>query len=248
MIVATALLAGCAIGPDYKRPAVAEPPTFRGQETAEAVSFADAPWWEVFQDPILQALIQEALQRNYDVAIAAARVQEARANVGVARSDYFPSLDYNVGAGRSKVGPGILGAPGGPVPNATNFYSASTIMSWELDVWGRIRRSNESARAALLATEDARRAVWLTLSATWSLLQLLALDVRFQIAHSTSAYQRTYDLFLDRLNLGVAPNSRRVPGCARRCAGQHSTDRATSSPRKTRSASCSAKHGPIVVS
>ena len=74
MIVSTALLAGCAIGPDYKRPAVAEPPTFRGQERTEAVSFADAPWWQVFQDPILQGLIREALRNNYDAGIAAARV------------------------------------------------------------------------------------------------------------------------------------------------------------------------------
>src|SRR5205823_5636037 len=84
VVLGGALIAGCAIGPDYKRPAVAEPPTFRGQETPEAVSFADAPWWEVFQDPILKTLIQEALRNNYDAAIAAARVQEARANVGVA--------------------------------------------------------------------------------------------------------------------------------------------------------------------
>ena len=206
-MVATVALAGCTIGPDYKRPAVAEPPVFRGQETAEAVSFADAPWWEVFQDPILKGLIQEALRNNYDVGVAAARVQEARANVGVARSDYFPSLDYSVGAGRSKVGPGILGAPGGPVPNATNFFSASTIMSWELDIWGRIRRSNEAARATLLATEDARRAVWLTLVSdlAQAYFELLALDVRLQIARdSAAAYQRTYDLFLDRLTLGAA--------------------------------------------
>jgi len=207
VVLATAALAGCAIGPDYKRPAIAEPPMFRGQPAAEAVSFADAPWWEVFQDPILKGLIQEALRNNYDVAIAAARVQEARANLGVTRSDYFPSLDYNIGAGRSKVGPGVLGAPGGFVPKATNFYSASTTMSWELDIWGRIRRLNESARAALLATEDARRAVWLTLVSDLSqaYFELLALDVRLQIARdSTAAYQRTYDLFLDRLNLGVA--------------------------------------------
>ena len=206
-VLAGALIAGCAIGPDYKRPAVAEPPTFRGQETPEAVSFADAPWWEVFQDPILKTLIQEGLRNNYDAAIAAARVQEARANVGVARSDYFPSLNSNVGASRTKVGPGVLGGAGGPVPNATNFYSASTIMSWELDVWGRIRRLNEAARAALLATEDARRAVWLTLVSdlAQAYFELLALDVRLQIARdSTAAYQRTYDLFLDRLNLGVA--------------------------------------------
>src|SRR5262249_16558819 len=206
MLVAAAL-AGCAIGPDYKRPLVAEPPTFRGQEATEAVSFADAPWWEVFQDPILKTLIQEALHNNYDAPIAAARVQEARANVGVARSDYFPSLDYSLGAGRSKVGPGILGSPGGPVGNATNFFSASTTMSWELDIWGRIRRLNESARATLLATEDARRAVWLTLISdlAQNYFDLLALDVRLQIARdSADAYQRTYDLFLDRLNLGVA--------------------------------------------
>ena len=207
MVVVTAALAGCAIGPDYKRPAVAEPSTFRGQEMSEAVSLADAPWWEVFQDPILKGLIEEALRRNYDVAIASARVQQARANVGVARSDYFPSLDYSIGAGRSKVGPGILGSPGGAVPNASNFYSASTLMSWELDIWGRIRRSNESARAALLATEDARRGVWLTLVSdlAQAYFELLALDVRLQIARdSTAAYQYTYDLFLDRLNLGVA--------------------------------------------
>jgi multidrug efflux system outer membrane protein len=207
MVVAAALLAGCAIGPDYKRPPVAQPPTFRGQATAEAVSFADAPWWDVFQDPILKALIEDALRSNYNVGIATARVQEARANVGVARSDYFPSLDYGVGVSRSKVGPGILGRAGGPVPNASTFYSASMTMSWELDIWGRIRRSNEAASATLLATEDARRAVWLTLVSDLgqAYFQLLALDVQLQIArNSTDAYQRTYDLFLDRFNLGVA--------------------------------------------
>jgi outer membrane protein, multidrug efflux system len=208
VVVATAVLAGCAIGPDYKRPGgVAEPPTFRGQATAEATSFADAPWWEAFQDPILIALIREALRNNYDVNIAAARVQEARANLGVARSDYFPSLDYGISAGRAKVTPGVAGSPGGPTPNASNFYSASMTMSWELDIWGRIRRSNESARALLFATEDARRAVWLTLVSdlAQAYFQLLELDVQLQIArNSTDAYQSTYNLFLDRLNLGVA--------------------------------------------
>src|SRR5436309_7080296 len=206
-IVAALLLGGCAMGPNYKRPSVAEPPSFRGQATAEAASLADAPWWEVFQDPSLKALIQEALRNNYDVRIAAARVQEARANLSVARSDLYPSFDYSGGVSRSKVGPGILGGAGGPVPNASNFYSASMTMSWELDIWGRIRRSNEAAGATLLATEDARRAVWLTLVSdlAQAYFQLLALDVRLQIArNSTDAYQRTYDLFLDRFNLGVA--------------------------------------------
>src|SRR5262249_8191627 len=205
--VATVLLAGCTIGPDYKRPVVAEPPTFRGQATAEAVSFADAPWWETFQDPILIELIRQALRNNYDVAIAAARVQEARANVGVARSGYFPLLDYGISAGGGEITPRVAGSPGGPAVNANNFYSASMSMSWELDIWGRIRRSNEAARATLFATEDARRSVWLTLVSdlAQAYFQLLELDVELQIAHnSTDAFQYTYDLFLDRLNLGVA--------------------------------------------
>jgi multidrug efflux system outer membrane protein len=207
MVVAMAVLAGCAVGPDYKRPAVAEPSTFRGQVAIEAASFADAPWWEVFQDPVLIRLIQEALHRNYDARIAVARVQEARANLGIARSDFFPSLDYDASVSRSQVTPGVLGAPGGRAAEPGNFYSATMTMSWELDIWGRIRRSNEAARAILLATEEGRRAVWLTLVSdlTQAYFELLALDVQLDIAeNSTNAYQRTYDLFLDRFKLGVA--------------------------------------------
>lgn len=207
IVVGAAVLAGCAIGPDYKRPTVANPETFRGQAMAEAASFADAPWWEAFQDPILKGLIQDALRYNYDVRIAAARVQEARANLSVARSDLYPSLDYDGAVSRSKVGPGLLGRPGGPVPNASSFYSASMSASWELDIWGRVRRLNEAARATLFATEDARRAVWLTLVSdlAQAYFELLALDVQLQIARdSADAYQGTYDVFLDRFNLGVA--------------------------------------------
>jgi multidrug efflux system outer membrane protein len=206
-VVATALLGGCAIGPNYKRSSVAEPATFRGQATAEAASLADAPWWDVFQDPSLNALIQEALRNNYDVRIAAARVQEARANFVVSRSDLYPSLDYAAGVSRGRITPGIQGGPGRQAPEASNFYYGTLAMSWELDIWGRIRRSNEAARATLLATEDARRGVWLTLVSDLgqAYFELLALDVRLQIARNTTdAYQRTYDLFLDRFQLGAA--------------------------------------------
>jgi len=210
IIVATAaaaLLGGCALGPNYKRPAVANPETFRGQATTEAASFADAPWWEAFQDPTLKALIQEALRNNYDAAIAAARVQEARANLRVARSDLFPALDYGARAGRARLPLGGLNLPDGTDHVTTDVFSATMSMSWELDIWGRVRRSNEAARATLLATEDARRGVWLTLVSdlAQAYFQLLALDVQLQIARiSTQAYQGTYDLFLDRFNLGVA--------------------------------------------
>jgi len=206
--LALAVLAGgCAIGPDYARPVVAEPPTFRGQAAVEAASLADAPWWQAFEDPSLRALIEEALRQNYDVRIAAARVQEARARLGVARSDLYPSLDYGVDGGRAKVGPGVQGSPGGPVPNARNFYSASMSLSWEIDIWGRVRRLTESARADLFATEEARRGVWLTLVSDLgqAYFELLELDQQLQIArNSTDAFQRSYDLFLDRFNLGVA--------------------------------------------
>ena len=206
-LVAAALLSGCAIGPNYHRPAVAEPPTFRGQATAEAASFADAPWWEAFQDPTLKGLIQEALRNNYDAAIAAARVQEARANVSVSRSALFPSLEYGAQAGRARVPLGGLNLPDGTDHRTDDVFVGTTSMSWELDIWGRVRRSNEAARATLFATEDARRAVWLTLVSdlAQAYFQLLALDVQLQITqNSTKAYQGTYDLFQDRFNLGVA--------------------------------------------
>jgi multidrug efflux system outer membrane protein len=206
-VASAAVLAGCAIGPDYKRPSVVEPPTFRGQVTTEAVSLADAPWWDVFRDPILKDLIREALQNNYTASIAAARVREARAAFVTTRSDLFPSLDYDAGVSRSKVGPGVLGKPGGPVPNASTFYSATMAMSWELDIWGRIRRATEASRATLFATEDARRGVWLTLVSdlAQAYFELLALDVQLQIArNSRDAYQYTFDLFQDRFTLGVA--------------------------------------------
>ena len=205
-MVMAALLAGCAIGPDYKRPPVAEPPVFRGQATAEAASLADLPWWEVFQDTILKNLITEALGRNYDVKIAAARVQEARAQVGVARSEYFPAIDYNVGAQRTRFSGAVLGLQGAE-PSTNNLYFGVLSASWEIDIWGRIRRSNEAARASLFATEDARRGVWLTLVSDLgqAYFELLALDVRLDIArNSTDAYQGTYSVFQDRLQGGVA--------------------------------------------
>jgi outer membrane protein, multidrug efflux system len=205
-MIMAALLAGCAIGPDYQRPPVTEPPTFRGQATAEAASLADLPWWEVFQDTILKNLITEALGSNYDVKIAAARVQEARAQVGVARSEYFPAIDYNVGAQRTRFSGAVLGLQGAE-PSTNNLYFGVLSASWEIDIWGRIRRSNEAARASLFATEDARRGVWLTLVSDLgqAYFELLALDVRLDIArNSTDAYQGTYSVFQDRLQGGVA--------------------------------------------
>jgi outer membrane protein, multidrug efflux system len=207
VFVAATFVGGCMLGPDYRRPVVAEPDTFRGQAVAEAASLADAPWWDVFQDPILTDLIREALRANHDVRIAAARVQEARALLGVARSDLYPSLNYGGAVSRGNVLPGFGAWPGGEAPTTSNAYYGAMTASWELDIWGRVRRSNEAALATLLASEDAQRGVWLTLVSdlAQAYFELLALDVRRQIAEDTaSAYQRTYNLFLDRYENGVA--------------------------------------------
>jgi outer membrane protein, multidrug efflux system len=207
LVAITGLLAGCAVGPDYRRPAVAEPAMFRGQAAADAASLADLPWWEAFKDPALKGLIDEALRQSYDVRIAAARVEEARAQAGVARSQFFPQLDYRGGVQRTRNIAAILGVPQGGEPTTNDLYNVGVSMSWELDIWGRIRRSNEAARANFLASEDARRGVWLSLVSDLAraYFELLSLDVRLAIARdSTGAFQATFDLFEDRFRFGVA--------------------------------------------
>jgi outer membrane protein, multidrug efflux system len=205
--LAGVVLGGCAIGPDYKRPPVTPPDVFRGQVSAgETASLADAPWWEAFRDPVLNGLIQQALASNYDVRIAAARVQNARAQALVARSPFFPQLGYGASATQSKGLGNILGLSGSSSGEST-LYLGAISMSWEIDLWGKIRRSSEAASAQLLASEEGRRAVLLSLlsDVAQAYFELLQLDARLAIARqSTEAYQGTYDLFKDRLQFGVA--------------------------------------------
>jgi multidrug efflux system outer membrane protein len=207
-LLAATLLAGCAVGPDYRRPPVAEPTAFRGQPTTETASLADLPWWEAFHDPVLRDLIREALGSNYSVQIAAARVQEARAHLGEARSKFFPSIWYGFTAQDQKNGIAAqLGLNTSETSEAESLYAGVLAASWELDIWGRIRRSTEAARANLLATEDAQRGVLLSLvgDLAQAYFELLALDVRLQISrNSTEAFQSTYNLFKDRLDFGAA--------------------------------------------
>ena len=205
----TGLLAGCALGPDYKRPPVTPPDTFRGQATpGETVSLADTPWWEVFGDATLKGLIQEALAGNYNVRIAAARVQQARAQAGVARSEFFPQIGYTATAVQTRGLSNITGAPpvAGQSPYSTVYLGGAT-MSWEIDLWGRIRRSTEAANAQLLASEEGRAAVLLSLvsDVAQAYFELIELDARLAIAKdSTDAYQSTYKLFKDRVEFGIA--------------------------------------------
>ena len=201
--VVAACLAGCAVGPNYRRPPVAVPDHYDAERaTAEAQSLADLPWWRLFDDPLLVGLIDKALQHGFDVQIAAARVDEARARYGFARSQFFPQVDYQAGFQRTKRDQII-----DPTRNTTNVWSLEAGLSWELDVWGRIRRLNESAKAGYLATEEARRGVMLSLvsDVATAYFELRELDAELDIAKRTrEAFQGTFELFNRRLEGGAS--------------------------------------------
>jgi len=199
---------GCTIGPDYARPTLTPPEIFRGQVTpSEATSLADLAWWEAFGDPVLQSLIHEAIVSNYDVRIAAARVEQARQQTYIARAAYFPSIGYKVNAQRSKGVEAFLGIQNNRFPdNASNLFLGALSASWEIDLWGGIRRSNEAARALLLETEEGRRGVLLSLvsDVAQAYFELIELDAQLEIARSTTtAYEGIYKIFSDRLEFGV---------------------------------------------
>jgi len=200
-----AVLTGCAVGPNYEQPPVTVPDVYRDVQgpPAPPSSLADQPWWEVFRDPVLNGLIDEALRNGYDVQLAAARVEEARARAGIARSEFFPSIQTAIGGERGRNSAQVF-----PFSSATgNLITANVNFGWELDIWGRIRRLNESAKAQYLATEDARRGVLLSLvsEVAKNYFTLRGLDEQLVITKETVAsFQETYDLFKRKLDAGAA--------------------------------------------
>src|SRR5258708_2194601 len=200
-------LSGCAVGPNYVRPKVNAPADFRGMEgAAQQASYADQPWWEVFKDDQLKSLIDTALVHNYDLAVAVSRVEQARQLSAVARAQYFPAVNYSVGASNGKNE--FLGSvvPSG-VDGTKGAFLALGSAAWEADIWGRIRRLNESARAQYLSTEEARRGVMLTLTSdvAQAYFELLGLELQLQIAKDTTAsFSETLKLFNQRYEGGVA--------------------------------------------
>jgi multidrug efflux system outer membrane protein len=203
MVVLGLALAGCAVGPRYKRPSVPVPERFYGDEReVQARSLADVPWWDVFDDPILKGLIEEAVRNGFDARLAVVRVQEARARFGIVRSQFFPSVDYQGGWQRARADQIV-----NPSGEARTQWTVDVGFSWELDLWGRIRRLNESARAEYLATEEGRRGVLLSLVSDVAVayMDLRELDEELEIAETTTAaFQGTYDLFNRRLEGGAA--------------------------------------------
>ena len=208
------LAAGCALGPNYKRPPVPVPPTWRDLPVAEAESLANTPWWTVFDDPQLQALITTALIENKDLKIAVERIEEARARYGFVRADLWPRVDASVTGGGLRFNGGSLihtpDADSGAAAEATEtaIYSATADLSWELDFFGRIRRASEAEKALFLGTQEARRAAVLALVAdvATAYLELRDFDRRLEIArHTIESRKQSVQLATDRFEGGLTP-------------------------------------------
>ncbi len=203
-----ALASGCAVGPNYQRPQMPTPPAHRFFEgEAQAQSIADVPWWGVVKDPVLQNLIREAIANNLDLRTATARVAEARAQYGIARSFLFPEV--NLAAGYTAEQVSRLSEPpqGSAAKKTYQNYSAGFPVSWEIDLFGRIRREKEAAFAAYLATEEGRRAALITLvgdvASTYLLLR--ELDLQIEIARRTAGVnEETVRFYEKRLKGGVS--------------------------------------------
>ena len=199
------LFTSCAVGPNFHLPPVASPDAFRNAPSAVSTnSLADLPWWGVFKDQTLHNLIRTALTNNYDLRIAISRVEQARYLQRQARSAFFPQVGY---AGEAERGKNVV--LGLPTPNQATLdsYLGGFDVIWEIDLWGRIRRLNEAAKAGLLASQEAQRGVRLTLlsEVATAYIQLLEFDERLEIAQRTSiSFERTFKLFNDRHESGFA--------------------------------------------
>ncbi|MED5619075.1 efflux transporter outer membrane subunit [Ideonella sp. BN130291] len=191
-LLISAACAGCAVGPDYKRPEVPLPaawhaPVPPAAAPTPAADVTNTAWWRMFGDPDLSALIDSALEANKDLRIAAYRVEEFDAHLQVAAAAAYPQVSYNVSGlrqQRSQEQPALL-RPG--TPPTYNSFSMGLNYSWEVDLWGKVKRSNEAARAELLSTEEARRAVMLTVvsNVATTYVQLLGYDQQLSIARQT---------------------------------------------------------------
>src|SRR5438552_4855494 len=182
-LVLVASLSACMVGPDYRRPEVDVPAAWRLGAT-EAVEIANIAWWDQFQDPVLSELVRTALANNKDLEIATASVDQAAAQYGIVRSAQFPQVNAGVSAARER------SSANAPLPGGrtVNDYGANLSASFELDVWGKLRRATESARANLLASQQGRGTVVLTVVTTVAsgYIQLRALDRQLEIAQRTS--------------------------------------------------------------
>jgi multidrug efflux system outer membrane protein len=206
LCIATLSLAGCAVGPNYHRPAVNAPTGFRGATNDVSTnSLADLPWWCVFKDPVLQDLIHVALTNNYDLRITLTRVDQARALQAQARSQFLPQVNYQGEGTRGRNS--YLASPSPNGGKTMDSFIGGFEAVWEIDLWGRIRRMNEAARANFMASQEGRRAVMISLvsGVARGYFELLELDDQLAIARRTkNSYERTLKLFSDQHAGGLA--------------------------------------------
>lgn len=194
---------GCAVGPNYKRPAVNAPAAFRGETETSTNSLADLPWWQVFHDETLHGLVRIALTNNYDLRIAVSRVEQERALAAQARAGFFPQVNYGAFAARGQNVSDNMPSPTGEVGSV---FGADVNASWEIDLFGQIRRLNEAARAQLYASEEARRDIMISLisQVAQDYFQLLALQRELQIASdTTNSFGESLRLFNEQLKHGT---------------------------------------------
>ena len=193
-----ALLAACTMGPNYQKPDVDTPNAFQ-YEPQDAANTADTEWWKQFGDPVLDALIAEALANNRNVKVAAANVLQAAGLLTQTRSQLFPQVGYGATAGRARTSEaGLSPDVAQLIPNPQNSYQALLNATWEIDLWGRVQRLSEAARANALASDDARRGAILSLVASVAsdYISLRGLDAQLDIAKQTlGTYDESVKLF-----------------------------------------------------
>jgi multidrug efflux system outer membrane protein len=200
---------GCAVGPNYQHPEMTVPPAHRGMEGPPAAeSLADFPWWAIFKDPVLQGMVHEAMENNLDLRIAASRVVEERAVAGVAKSFLFPEVNFGAGAAT-----GDLSSRTEPPQNISGDdrsfrnWQAGVSLSWEIDLFGRLRRENEAAFARFLASEQGRRGVLISLigDVASSYFVLRELDLELEISRETLRLNdERVEFYRKRLKGGVS--------------------------------------------
>jgi multidrug efflux system outer membrane protein len=203
--LALLLVSGCAVGPDYARPKVNSPERFRSGPPPESASLASLHWWEIFKDEKLQQLVRDALANNLDLRIAVTRMEQARQLSVQAGSQFLPQINYNGAYGRGQNT--LLGnvSPNNGQTKSSGVFDLSVF--WEIDIWGRIRRLNESAMADFFATEEARRGVYVSLisGVAQAYFELLELDLELEIAkRNTKTFEDTLRIFAVRLEFGTA--------------------------------------------
>jgi multidrug efflux system outer membrane protein len=205
-LVATVLAGACTVGPDYVKPTVESPPRWR-IDYKEAADVANTRWWEQFGDPVLTGLIESALKENRDLVVAASRVDTFLGQLQTTRAQFYPQAGYDLNASRNR--DSEIARSSAPIPGNDPYYSlyqGALGASWQIDLFGRVRRQTEAAQAQVYATEQGRRGVVLSVvsSMAASYIGLRALDRQLEISQQTARnYANTQRIFELRHKGGV---------------------------------------------